>query len=190
MPWTYSLAEGNVTGSTAMLTAIPEVDLGIECVKSAIHCPLDANARCPSSRLRNIEATEKAKRSLFEAEQRAAHQIGPTKAQAEADNYARQRFYHPEARDLSSGGGMPTRRSEKDYERDAAELLKKARAQAAARKEAGEEDTLLDEEVDEAEQHRRLVNELKSTDDQVVARFKTRQRENNAKQQRGIVWNR
>ena len=40
--------EGNVTTSSAMLTAIPEIDLGID------------------NRLKNIEATEKAKRKLQE----------------------------------------------------------------------------------------------------------------------------
>ncbi|KAG0221179.1 hepatocellular carcinoma-associated antigen 59-domain-containing protein [Mortierella sp. GBAus27b] len=49
--------EGNVQLSTTMLTAIPEVDLGME------------------ARLRNIEDTEKAKRKLFE--QRTTTTINP-----------------------------------------------------------------------------------------------------------------
>lgn len=48
------VVEGNVTLSATMLTSIPEVDLGID------------------NRIRNFEATEKAKRQL--TEQRAAHQ--------------------------------------------------------------------------------------------------------------------
>ena len=57
-----------------MLTAIPEVDLGID------------------NRLKNIEETEKAKRALFERQQAdAARQV--TKAEVEADNYAASRFY-------------------------------------------------------------------------------------------------
>lgn len=43
--------EGNVTNSLAMLTAIPEVDLGMD------------------ARLKNIEETEKAKRQVAEARQ-------------------------------------------------------------------------------------------------------------------------
>lgn len=69
-----SLPEGNVTLSTAMLTAIPEVDLGID------------------NRLKNIEETEKAKRALFERQQAdAARQV--RKEDVEADNYAASRFY-------------------------------------------------------------------------------------------------
>jgi hypothetical protein len=53
--------EGSVTNSMAMLTAIPEVDLGMEyvpCFCSAMHL-----TGC-SARLRNIEDTEKAKAVL------------------------------------------------------------------------------------------------------------------------------
>ena len=46
--------EGNVTTSSAMLTAIPEIDLGID------------------NRLKNIEATERAKRKLQEHRARVA----------------------------------------------------------------------------------------------------------------------
>lgn len=68
------MEEGNVTLSTAMLTAIPEVDLGID------------------NRLKNIEETEKAKRALFEKQQAdAARQL--RKEDIEADNYAASRFY-------------------------------------------------------------------------------------------------
>ena len=66
------LEEGNVTTSAAMLTAIPEVDLGID------------------SRLKNIEATEMAKRKLIEKREKMA-------AQAQEDyyesTYAGSRFF-------------------------------------------------------------------------------------------------
>ena len=59
--------EGNVTNSLAMLTAIPEVDLGMECVRSCLSSFLGANSRrSPSTRLKNIEETEKAKRQMTE----------------------------------------------------------------------------------------------------------------------------
>jgi hypothetical protein len=59
--------EGSVTNSLAMLTAIPEVDLGMECVSNTTpflyFLIINAN-RYGSTRLRNIEETEKAKLSL------------------------------------------------------------------------------------------------------------------------------
>ncbi|KAI5475547.1 hypothetical protein MNV49_001180 [Pseudohyphozyma bogoriensis] len=58
--------EGNVTLSTAMLTAIPEVDLGID------------------TRLKNIEDTEKAKRQFYEA------RANPV---VEEEEFAVDRFY-------------------------------------------------------------------------------------------------
>ena len=62
--------EGSVTNSLSMLTAIPEVDLGMECVhvftspSSSKHRVLTAISRPSSTRLRNIEETEKAKLTL------------------------------------------------------------------------------------------------------------------------------
>ncbi|ORY90788.1 hepatocellular carcinoma-associated antigen 59-domain-containing protein [Leucosporidium creatinivorum] len=61
--------EGNVALSAAMLSAIPEVDLGID------------------RKLKNIEETEKAKRALFEQKQAAAA------ARADEDEFAVDRFY-------------------------------------------------------------------------------------------------
>ena len=59
--------EGSVTNSLAMLTAIPEVDLVMECVRSCLSSFLGANSRrSPSTRLKNIEETEKAKRQMTE----------------------------------------------------------------------------------------------------------------------------
>jgi hypothetical protein len=59
--------EGSVTNSLSMLTAIPEVDLGMECVSSLILqtslTPSSFSLQI-STRLRNIEETEKAKLSL------------------------------------------------------------------------------------------------------------------------------
>ena len=57
--------EGSVTNSLAMLTAIPEVDLGMECVVPLLSMDGPFIRSC-SSRLRNIEETEKAKRQVAE----------------------------------------------------------------------------------------------------------------------------
>ncbi|GAA5914102.1 telomere length and silencing 1 family protein [Sporobolomyces salmoneus] len=62
--------EGNVTLSTGMLMGIPEVDLGID------------------AKLKNIEQTEKAKRSLFESQLEQAR-----KAELEREEFAVERFY-------------------------------------------------------------------------------------------------
>jgi len=67
-------AEGNVTLSTAMLTAIPEVDLGID------------------HRLKNIEDTEKAKRELFDQRQNRPYD------NPEDRTFAAERFYNPTRR--------------------------------------------------------------------------------------------
>ncbi len=62
--------EGSVTNSLTMLTAIPEVDLGMECVLSKLR--QDGNETyllLNSARLKNIEETEKAKRIVAEERQ-------------------------------------------------------------------------------------------------------------------------
>lgn len=62
--------EGSVTNSLAMLTAIPEVDLGMEYVPSTtiIICGAVLIRWWPcSTRLKNIEETEKAKQALTQA---------------------------------------------------------------------------------------------------------------------------
>ena len=57
--------DGSVTNSLAMLTAIPEVDLGMECV---FHCYMGQFADAVfSARLKNIEETEKAKQTAADA---------------------------------------------------------------------------------------------------------------------------
>lgn len=65
-----AMEEGSVTSSVAMLTAIPEVDLGIEFVSPSVSfrfAPrLKALILFRSTRLRNIEDTEKAKRTVEE----------------------------------------------------------------------------------------------------------------------------
>ena len=66
--------EGNVTNSLTMLTAIPEVDLGIECVMNFFDVEKVGVAHMQSShsgstRLKNIEETEKAKRVVAEERQ-------------------------------------------------------------------------------------------------------------------------
>ncbi|KAH8094946.1 hepatocellular carcinoma-associated antigen 59-domain-containing protein [Cristinia sonorae] len=65
--------EGNVTNSLAMLTAIPEVDLGMD------------------TRLKNIEETEKAKRAVAEERKQ------PKKSNDE-EHLASTRFYQPNLR--------------------------------------------------------------------------------------------
>ena len=59
---------GSVTNSLTMLTAIPEVDLGMECgfTCNLISSPLTLH---DSTRLKNIEETEKAKRVVAEERQ-------------------------------------------------------------------------------------------------------------------------
>ncbi|KAH9938027.1 hepatocellular carcinoma-associated antigen 59-domain-containing protein [Fomitopsis serialis] len=64
--------EGSVTNSLAMLTAIPEVDLGMD------------------TRLKNIEDTEKAKRILTEE-----RKDRPKKAGNDEEHLAASRFYRP-----------------------------------------------------------------------------------------------
>ncbi|KXN92341.1 hypothetical protein AN958_08572 [Leucoagaricus sp. SymC.cos] len=63
--------EGNVTNSLSMLTAIPEVDLGMD------------------NRLKNIEETEKAKRSVDENRQQKK------KVNPDEEHLVAQRFYRP-----------------------------------------------------------------------------------------------
>ena len=57
--------EGSVTNSLAMLTAIPEVDLGMEYV-SIFVTHVSLYSQLCSARLKNIEETEKAKRMIAE----------------------------------------------------------------------------------------------------------------------------
>ncbi|KDQ08882.1 hypothetical protein BOTBODRAFT_165464 [Botryobasidium botryosum FD-172 SS1] len=68
-----AVEEGNVTNSMAMLTAIPEVDLGMDV------------------RLKNIEETEKAKRRVAE-ERQARLQASRSH---NSDDFASARFYRP-----------------------------------------------------------------------------------------------
>lgn len=83
--------EGSVTNSLAMLTAIPEVDLGMECVLSVIAAiiPLNTQKIMSSTRLKNIEETEKAKRVV--AEDRKDRPI----ANNDEDHLAASRCKHP-----------------------------------------------------------------------------------------------
>jgi hypothetical protein len=64
------LKEGSVTNSLAMLSAIPEVDLGMEYVLTGRDRHESDTDLSDSARLRNIEETEKAKRAA--AEEKAA----------------------------------------------------------------------------------------------------------------------
>lgn len=54
------------------------------------------------------------------------------------------------------------------------------------------QDEVLDDaaEAEAQAEVRKKVNELKSTDEQVVARYKNRQRESDGKHNKGIVFNR
>ncbi|KAJ7068685.1 hepatocellular carcinoma-associated antigen 59-domain-containing protein [Mycena amicta] len=67
--------DGSVTNSITMLTAIPEVDLGMD------------------SRLKNIEDTEKAKRDVAEGRQQQAQQ--QNKVNPEEAHLVASRFYRP-----------------------------------------------------------------------------------------------
>jgi len=73
--------EGNVTNSMAMLTAIPEVDLGMDI------------------RLKNIEETEKAKRILTEGKERK-------KQSNNEEHLAATRFYRPNLKQKSDADIM------------------------------------------------------------------------------------
>lgn len=75
--------EENVTQSTAMLTAIPEVDLGID------------------ARLRNIEGTERAKRQMMEekARKRSGNEFGGS------SHVATERFWRGPRRPPNEGDG-------------------------------------------------------------------------------------
>jgi len=75
------LKEGSLTSSLAMLSAIPEVDLGME------------------ARLRNIEETEKAKRAAVEEKQSR----GRGKKDSDEARLAATRFYNPHLRQESDG---------------------------------------------------------------------------------------
>lgn len=66
--------EGNVATSSAMLSAIPEIDLGID------------------NRLKNIEETERAKRKLLEAREKARAEGTADRSFGDA-NYANSRFF-------------------------------------------------------------------------------------------------
>lgn len=74
------VVEGNVTFSASMLTAIPEVDLGIEYVMGNNGFTICGFTPCFSSaKLKNIEDTEKAKRKMMEerAKRKTGETVGP-----------------------------------------------------------------------------------------------------------------
>ncbi|CEQ39229.1 SPOSA6832_00750, partial [Sporobolomyces salmonicolor] len=122
--------EGNVTLSTSMLMGIPEVDLGID------------------TKLKNIEATEKAKRQLYDAQMAARK-----KAEEDKEEFAVDRFY----------------RHQRPLESDA-DALAKARAAALNPAEA--------EVEEEHRRHRASGRRETATDDMAMERFKKRQRQN------------
>lgn len=71
-----AVEEGNVTNSVAMLTAIPEVDLGMECV-FFFHCFFAFDGyHSPRARLKNIEETEKAKRAVADERRKRNREQG------------------------------------------------------------------------------------------------------------------
>ncbi|WOO84999.1 Telomere length and silencing protein 1 [Vanrija pseudolonga] len=80
--------DGNVTNSIGMLSAIPEIDLGME------------------NRLRNIEETERAKRELIETRKAEAS------APREDDPLAGQRFYRGQQRETDIHREMAKARRE------------------------------------------------------------------------------
>ncbi|PCH40895.1 hypothetical protein WOLCODRAFT_162635 [Wolfiporia cocos MD-104 SS10] len=82
--------EGSVTNSLAMLTAIPEVDLGMEFVAFLRSVMREAlNLMMHSTRLKNIEETEKAKRMISEDRRDRKKQNN------DEEHLAAARFYRP-----------------------------------------------------------------------------------------------
>ncbi|KAG0656041.1 hypothetical protein C6P46_000473 [Rhodotorula mucilaginosa] len=121
--------EGNVTLSASMLMGIPEVDLGID------------------TKLKNIEATEKAKRSLQDARSARA-------GQDDGDEFAANRFY----------------RHRRVLESDS-DALARARAEATAAADPNGSDA-----DSRKSKHREGRREL-ATDEMALARFKKRQQQ-------------
>ncbi|KAG6841849.1 hypothetical protein C0991_006256 [Blastosporella zonata] len=80
--------DGSVTNSLTMLTAIPEVDLGMEYVMALISASQRLTLR-QSTRLKNIEETEKAKRVVAEERQ------DRRKPNNDEEHLAASRFYRP-----------------------------------------------------------------------------------------------
>jgi len=79
--------EGNVTNSLAMLTAIPEVDLGID------------------TRLKNIEETEKAKRQVAE-DRRTGNNKKDSVVPKDEEHLAASRFYRPHSTEQSDAEAL------------------------------------------------------------------------------------
>ncbi|KIJ37428.1 hypothetical protein M422DRAFT_177999, partial [Sphaerobolus stellatus SS14] len=78
--------EGNVTNSLAMLTAIPEVDLGMD------------------SRLKNIEETEKAKRQV--ADERRSGKGREGAVPKDEEHLVATRFYRPHSTEQSDAEAL------------------------------------------------------------------------------------
>ncbi|GAA5873526.1 hypothetical protein JCM3774_000040 [Rhodotorula dairenensis] len=123
--------EGNVTLSASMLMGIPEVDLGID------------------TKLKNIEATEKAKRSLQDARSGRGGQAG-------GDEFAVDRFY----------------RHRRTLESDS-DALARARADAAAAADPRNADPNAELRKPKQREGRRET----ATDEMALARFKKRQQQ-------------
>ncbi|KAF7352437.1 hypothetical protein MVEN_01208300 [Mycena venus] len=86
--------DGSVTNSMTMLTAIPEVDLGMESVFFYLvltHTVADHDPVSPTStRLKNIEETEKAKRVVAEGRQEQRKKVNN-----DEEHLVASRFYRP-----------------------------------------------------------------------------------------------
>ncbi|GAA6023288.1 hypothetical protein JCM10207_006221 [Rhodosporidiobolus poonsookiae] len=132
--------EGNVTLSAGMLMGIPEVDLGID------------------TKLKNIEATEKAKRKLHEdrvdAARRRMEDAQRGAGVGEEEELAVERFYRPRRLPESDGSA-----------------LERARAEAAAANSPQARDP--DWELRKIE--RGAGRQQVASDEQVMARWKKRQ---------------
>ncbi|GAA6063792.1 hypothetical protein JCM10212_001362 [Sporobolomyces blumeae] len=108
--------EGNVTLSTSMLMGIPEVDLGIDI------------------KLKNIEATEKAKRTLYEQQLAAAR-----KADVEREEFAVERFYRHHRPAESDADALAKARAGEGAA-EAEEEMRRARMVGNARRETATDD--------------------------------------------------
>jgi len=94
---TKKLEEGSVTNSMAMLTAIPEVDLGIECVRVFVFnsASQSASSLLYSTRLKNIEETEKAKRLIAEDRSKVP------RTNRDEEHLVATRFHNPRIAEIS-----------------------------------------------------------------------------------------
>lgn len=161
----HSVQEGNVTLSAAMLTAIPEVDLGIESAH-AVQLRGQCSDAPHSNRLKNIEATEKAKRHLYEATQLASQRKAPEDGGVAAGRCA---SHPPVLLEVSPLTDRTVFLADKQKQ-EVADIMALARAESE-REERGEAAPKPTATAGQPGRPQR------ATDDAVMARFKQRDRE-------------